>query len=245
MQLLPLLAHRGGSRARVSDLRSFVVLSLFVAGIMPAVSAVGQQFQVWPRRTINNAEAAAGVYLPNDRTLSRAIERARERLKDHEYQEVLGFLQQVLARDEDAFLEHAGDDHQQLGLKATARQMIGELPPEGYQAYELLHGATARRQLQAAIRSGDREAVADVVRRFFHTSAGYEAALVLAEKETDEGHRLAAAELYRELIEAPRAAARFEPQLSIAAALNLLAAGQKDDASATLRLWPRANRPHK
>src|SRR5262249_48885477 len=48
------------------------------------------------------------------------------------------------------------------------------------------------------------------------------------------GHRLAAAELYRELIESPRAAARLEPQLSVAAAINLLAAGQADDAAAIM-----------
>ena len=46
--------------------------------------------------------------------------------------------------------KRSGDDRGQLGLKATARQMIGELPPEGRDAYELLQGATARRQLEAA-----------------------------------------------------------------------------------------------
>ena len=181
------------------------------------------------------AESTSGVYLPSDRTSSRAITRAKERLADREYHEVLAFLQSVLARDEDSFLERGGDDSQQPGLKATARQLIGELPPEGYDAYELLHGANARRQLEAAIQSGDRAALAKVVRQFFHTSAGYEATLVLAEMEADQGHRLAAAELYRELIASPRAAARLEPQLSVAAALNLLAAGQRDDAAAVIR----------
>ncbi|HVT27217.1 MAG TPA: PQQ-binding-like beta-propeller repeat protein, partial [Lacipirellulaceae bacterium] len=235
MQLIPPLARNGGPRRRVSALPSLITVSLIAAGGMVAIGAVAQQLQIFPRRTVRSQEAAAGVYLPTDRTLSRAVTRAREGIKNHEYQEVLAFLQQVLSRDEDAFLEQAGDDQQQLGLKATARQMIGDLPPEGYQAYELLHGATARRQLEAAIHSGDRQALANVVRKFFHTEAGYEAALVLAAKEADEGHRLAAAELYRELIETPRAAARFEPQLSVAAALNLLAAGQSDEATATLR----------
>ncbi|HEX5472861.1 MAG TPA: PQQ-binding-like beta-propeller repeat protein, partial [Lacipirellulaceae bacterium] len=246
MHLIPLLVHRGCLRAGQGALtlpspkgRGFwnglFTISLMVMVVMISESARGQQFQVWPRRTVNNQEAAAGVYLPNDRALSRAITRARERLNDHEYQEVLTFLQQILGRDEDAFLDGAGDDHQQLGRKATARQMIGELPPAGHEAYELLQGATARRQLQAAMRAGDREELAKVVRKYFHTSAGYEAALVLATKEADEGHRLAAAELYRELIDTPQAAARFEPQLSVAAALNLLAAGQPNDATATLR----------
>jgi outer membrane protein assembly factor BamB len=235
MHLFHILAERGRSRARVRVLLSVLVASLFAIGTIPGENAVGQRFQVRPGRVqVAGQDTATGVYLPTDRSLSRAITRARERLADHEYHEVLAFLQGVLARDEDSFLERAGDDHQQLGLKATARQLIGELPPEGYEAYELLHGATARRQLEAAIKAGDRDALAKVVRQFFHTSAGYEAALVLAEMEADQGHRLAAAELYRELIETPRAAARLEPQLSVAAALNLLAAGHSDDAAAIM-----------
>src|SRR6185436_20265336 len=94
--------------------------------------AVGQVQLRTRKAPVVGQETTSGVYLPTDRSLSRAITRARERLADHEYHEVLAFLQQVLSRDEDSFLERSGDDHQQLGLKATARQMIGELPSEGY-----------------------------------------------------------------------------------------------------------------
>ncbi len=242
MHSFHLMDQRRGLRIRICVSPFFALVCVFATAILPARIATAQQirpFQPLQRKVVApgqaGQEAVSGVYLPTDRSLSRAITRARERLADHEYHEVLPFLQGILARDEDSFLERAGDDHQQLGLKATARQLIGELPPEGYEAYELLHGATARRQLDTAIRAGDREAIAKVVRQFFHTSAGYEAALVLAQMEADQGHRLAAAELYRELIDAPRAAARFEPQLSVAAALNLLAAGQPEDSAATLR----------
>jgi outer membrane protein assembly factor BamB len=247
MQLFHRLSRRRRTSERVSDFRPLLFATLFLLGVVFIEHVAGQIFQVQPRRRspakseVTGQDAISGVYLPNDRALSRAIARARERLADHEYHEVLAFLQQVLSRDEDSFLERSGDEHQQLGLKATARQMIGELPAEGYEAYELLHGATARRQLESAIRSGDREALAKVVRQYFHTSAGYEAALVLAEMEADMGHRLAAAQLYRELIETPRAAAKFEPQLSVAAALNYLAADQREEAAATLRALAKRN----
>src|SRR5882757_4885742 len=240
MHLFHQLVQRGHSCARVYSLLWIVAVSLITAGTILISEAVGQ-FQLRTRKTqVAGQDTAAGVYLPSDRSLSRAITRARERLADREYHEVLAFLQGVLARDEDSFLERSGDDHQQLGLKATARQLIGELPPEGYDAYELLHGATARRQLEAAIQTGDRDALAKIVRQYFHTSAGYEAALVLAEIEADQGHRLAAAQLYGELIETPRAAARLEPQLSVAAALNLLLAGQTDDAASVIRAIVKA-----
>src|SRR6478609_4408402 len=241
MHLFYQLVQRGHSCARVSSLVWIVAVGLVTTGTIFTDDAVGQ-FQLRTRKAqVAGQETASGVYLPTDRALSRAVSRARERLADREYHEVLAFLQGVLARDEDSFLERSGDDHQQLGLKATARQLIGELPPEGYEAYELLHGATARRQLEAAIQAGDRDALAKVVRQYFHTSAGYEAALVLAEMEADQGHRLAAAQLYGELIETPRAAAKFEPQLSIAAALNYLAADQREEAAATLRALAKRN----
>src|SRR3954465_10266741 len=240
MHLIHQLVQRGPARARTHVLPWIGAAILVTTGTILSSNAVGQ-FQLRMRRTqVPGQEAATGVYLPTDRSLSRAIPRARERLADHEYHEVLAFLQGVLARDEDSFLERTGDEHEQRGLKATARQLIGELLPEGYDAYELLHGATARRQLEAAILAGDRDAMAKIVRQFFHTSAGYEAALVLAEMEADQGHRLAAAELYRELIESPRAAARLEPQLSVSAALNLFLAGQADDAASIIRAIAKA-----
>jgi outer membrane protein assembly factor BamB len=229
------LVQRGRCCARAKFLLWLIAVSLITSGTIPSSNALGQ-FQLRTRRAqITGQETTGGVYLPTDRSLSRAINRARERLGEREYHEVLTFLQGVLARDEDSFLERTADDNQQLGLKATARRLIGELPPEGYEAYELLQGATARRQLEAAVHAADRNALAKVVRQYFHTSAGYEAALVLAEMEADQGHRLAAAALYRELIETPRAAARLEPQLSVAAAFNLLLAGQPDEAISVIR----------
>jgi outer membrane protein assembly factor BamB len=239
MHLIHQLIQRGRACARPYILLWLGAATLITTGTILSSNALGQ-FQLRPRKVQVAGQEATGVYLPTDRSLSRAVTRARERLADHEYHEVLAFLQGVLARDEDSFLERTGDDHEQRGLKATARQLIGELPPEGYDAYELLHGATARRQLEAAIVAGDRDALAKVVRQYFHTSAGYEAALVLAEMEADQGHRLAAAELYRELIETPRAAARLEPQLSVGAALNLLLAGQPDDAASVVRAIVKA-----
>lgn len=202
----------------------------------PGVPGVGGN----PRN--DDQDSVAGVYLPTDRALSRAVNRARERLADHEYHEALTFLQGILQRDEDSFLERASEDRGQLGLKSTARQLIGDLPPEGRDAYELLQGATARRQLESAIKNGDRNGIANVVRQFFHTPAGYEATLVLAQMEADQGHRLAAAQLYQELINTPRAADRFEPQLSMAAALNELAAGRPEAAAATIKSL-REHRP--
>ncbi len=232
MDLL-LSLHRAG---RAIPLALSGVLLCAVGGYVSSASA---QFQIQINRLGRvqpaEREAVAGVYLPTDRATSRAVARARERLAKREYHEALTFLHGILGHEEDSFLEEMDGEREQLGLKATARQLIGELPPEGHDAYELLYGAAARRHLEAALEAGDQNGVAQVVRQFYHTSAGYEAALVLAQMEADQGHRLAAIQLYQELVDTPRAATRFEPQLSVMAAINQLAAGRREESAATLR----------
>lgn len=216
-------------------LRIGVNLGVTLVAAAWVASNAGAQVQIFNRAGTEEKDLASGVYLPTDRALSRAMSRAQERIAEQEYHQALTFLQEVLARDEDTFLERSGDGTEQQGLKATARQIIGSLPSDGLQAYELLNSATARRRLEAALATGDQESVAQVVRQFFHTPAGYEAALVLAQMEADHGHHLAAAELYRELMDTPQASARYEPQLSLLAAANHVAAGQKDAAVTMLR----------
>ena len=199
-------------------------------------SAIGQQIQF----QINPAQAPPdedpyGVYLPTDRTLSRGVSRARERLQAGEYNEALAFLQQLLDRDEDVFVDDATEPHRLRGLKAAARQLIAGLPAAGREMYKLLHTATARRQLDAALVSGNSAELAQLVRRYFLTAPGYEAAIVLAQMELDRGHPLTAAHLYEQLLADPAAAAEFEPQLSLLTAVSWQTAGRAASAAAVLR----------
>ncbi|MCI0333017.1 MAG: PQQ-binding-like beta-propeller repeat protein [Planctomycetes bacterium] len=237
MHLAESSERRGRPASQRWTIFPLVAAGLFLATVGGSSRHAEGQIQVpgFGRMTTGEQDTTAGVYLPTDRTLSRAIARARERLAQHEYHEALAFLHGLLGRQEDWFLERSDGAQERRGAKATARQLIGELPPEGRDAYELLHGTTARKQLEAALQSGSRDGISQVVRQYFHTTAGYEAALVLAQLEADQGHRLAAAQLYQELIDSPRAAAQFEPQLSVLAALNHLAAGNRDAAADTMR----------
>lgn len=176
-----------------------------------------------------------GVYLPTDRTLSRGVARAKERLEDGEFNEALAFLQQLLDRQEDVFVDDSSDPNRLQGLKAAARNLIVALPSAGREMYELLHTANARRELDAALAAGDRQALAQLVRRYLLTGPGCEAAFVLAQTELDRGHPLAAAHLYEQLLADPVSAARFEPQLSLLAAVSWRAAGRRGTAAEVLR----------
>ena len=184
------------------------------------------------------------VFLPSDRTLLRGIATARERISQGEYTQAIRFLNDVLGQEEDSF-EASGaqtdpkpatrpNRPQYTGLKETARHMIRNLPPAGRAAYELAYRAHAQRLLQGAIQSGSIDQLARIARQYFYTPAGYEATYLYAQNETDHGRHLAAALAYRQLLDTPEAARRFQPQLSILSALSWLAAGNRSRAEESL-----------
>lgn len=220
--------------------------AVIAGGTLLAALATGQQIQIQLGNSPTPAtEDPYGVYVPTDRTLSRGVARAKDRLDDGEFNEALAFLQQLLDRQEDVFVDDPSDPERLQGLKAGAHQMISGLPAVGREMYELLHTAAARRELNSALESGDRAALARIVRRYLLTAPGGEAALVLAQMELDRGHPLSAAHLYDELRADPVAAARFEPQLTLLSAISWRSAGRLDTAADILRVatqnYPNAN----
>ncbi len=110
---------------------------------------------------------------------------------------------------QDFFLEI--DDSRPAGkpvsksLVRTAREMIGNLPAEAMETYELRYGPLARKQLTEASASRDWESVRDVRRKYFHALAGYEASCLLAQREMLEGRPLAASLYLDDVVTVPRA----------------------------------------
>ncbi len=119
-------------------------------------------------------------------------------------------------------------------LKLEAERLIGNLPPEGLQAYELQFGARARRMLADAVKSSDPAQLEQVARRFFHTKAGYEATLLLGRQHLDHGRPIVAGMCLQRLLNAPAAVAQFDPELSVLAAVCWWQAGAPDRASQVL-----------
>ena len=77
MHLFHQLIQRGRSCARTYNLLLLVAVSLITTGTIPPNNAFCQ-FQLRTRKAqVAGQETTAGVYLPTDRSLSRAITRAR------------------------------------------------------------------------------------------------------------------------------------------------------------------------
>ena len=120
------------------------------------------------------------------------------------------------------------------GLKTEARRLLGELPQEGRELYELQYGARASKMLDEALATDDPERLADASRRFFNTHSGRHATYLLGLYHLSHGQPLAGALALRRLREAGTLADEFEPALSLSLAACWLRAGVTDQARQVL-----------
>ncbi|MDY0165501.1 MAG: PQQ-binding-like beta-propeller repeat protein [Thermoguttaceae bacterium] len=166
-------------------------------------------------------------------TLQRLAE-AQKLLRVGRFGEAVRNLGTILDADEDFFFQPDRDEPIHRSLKAEARQLIGSMPVEGRELYELQYGPQARRMLAEAVAAGDMTRLAEVSRRFYHTEAGYEATLLLGLHHLDHGRPLAGALTLDRLHSMPNNDARFQPALSLAAAAGWYQAGGVDRAARIL-----------
>ncbi len=182
----------------------------------------------------NEDDTYADILFPTDRTTVRQLSMARDLLKNQRYSEAVRHLGHILDADQDYFFQPDPKQPFHRSLKAEAVKLIGELPAKGREAYRLQYGARARQMLTKAVETGDPQIVAEVSRSYFHTSAGYEATLLLAADHLDHSRALAAALCLERLRSTDHVAAKWEPMLSLQLATCWLRAGLLEKAAETL-----------
>ncbi len=177
------------------------------------------------------AEPPANLFPVPERQQLRRLAQAKALIDEGRFSDAVRVLGAILEGSEDYFFQpdKEGAPEVHRSLKREVRRLLGGLPPEGRQVYELLYGARARQLLDEAVRSGQSDRLAEVSRRFFHTEAGYEATFLLGLDYLDRGSPLAGALMLERLKQAPGAARQFEPSLSLALAV----------------CWQRAQMPEK
>ncbi|MGB7347858.1 MAG: PQQ-binding-like beta-propeller repeat protein [Pirellulaceae bacterium] len=107
-----------------------------------------------------------------------------------------------------------------------ARRLIGELPVSAIEIYELRYGPLARKTLDEAAVDRNWEAVRDVRRKYFHTLAGYEASLLLAQHELHAGHPLGASLLLDDVVASQRATTHLGESVKMIHASSMQLAGR-------------------
>jgi outer membrane protein assembly factor BamB len=228
----------------------WLVTALTVAGFTPQ---------------IRGQNDVTSVFLPAPRILRQHLTRARAALAEKRFGDAILELGPVLS---DAALSDAarlgppnagdmGDDYfvpspdspagqphaKSTSAKSEAQRLIGTMPRRGLELYELQFGADARALLDEAVSTANFWKLNEVVRRYFHTKAGYEAMHLLGRLHFDRGYPLAAALCFKRISEAP-VASRFDPELSVLLAACWLHAERPQLAAETLaplrQRFPRA-----
>lgn len=201
----------------------------------------GRQLQVGPLRIQRQAGdgdgegAVEGAMFAHDRASWQRLLKAQQLLEERRYAEAVRNLGGLIQSPEDFFFQPDKNAPVYRSLKTEAQRMIGQMPREGRETFELSFGAEARRQLEEAIAAGDMAAVAEVSRRFFHTQAGYTATHLLGLDHLDHGRAMAAAMCLERLHDTPAASAALEPNLSVALALCWLRSGMNERAGKVMQ----------
>ena len=178
---------------------------LLLAGIL-AGSACGAADDAADRPT------SRGVLPTASHKVQRQFSLACQAIRQQRFGEAVALLQTLVGGDvEDVFL--AADDltATQTTVRREAARLIGSLPPEGRQSYQLQFGSQAQAVLQQAAAAGDRQGLVRVSQSWFHTAAGYEATLLLARDELDQGRPQAAISWLRRIQESPPALRACQP----------------------------------
>ncbi|MDX1965257.1 MAG: PQQ-binding-like beta-propeller repeat protein [Pirellulales bacterium] len=170
-----------------------------------------------------------GVF-PYDRNLTNLFDKCKKLIEQENYADGLEGLDRLLGEEKDSALKPVKGQEKYQSLKTEVLNLIGGLSPAGMAEYQLQFGAVAEKHLKEALLNGDTSKLEFVVRRYFHTPAGYQAAYLLARRHMDQGRPLAAALLCKRLLAAPAAATQLNPQLSVLAATAWHRSGVEDES---------------
>jgi outer membrane protein assembly factor BamB len=171
------------------------------------------------------AEDENFVLFPINREMLRDLEQAKQLLKNDQPGDGLALIDRLLRENHDFFYQPNRENPVHRSIKADARKVLSELPAETLAKYELQFGHQARHELDAATASGDLGKIAAVSRQYFHTTAGFEATLLIARQYLDHGHPVAAALSLQLLHDTPEARKKLDPGLSLSLAMCWIRAG--------------------
>lgn len=206
---------------------------VILAGMVWDVRSVGQEARVVIKRSVGAGElsgslSASGVlHLNSDAAIRRQLRESRAKIDAGQFAEGLTSLQRILDRGDDGFVRlQNGGELTSVRLEALA--IFSALPPAGLATAEKLFGSQARQLFERARERGHAIEVAEVVRRFFHTQAGFDAASWQAGRLLDQGEAIAAARLLDRILTESAHRSRVRPELRFQAAVAHRLSGHED-----------------
>ncbi len=178
---------------------------------------------------------SSGVSFSTDRQMMLDLDRANKYIADERFADAVVMLETILRHPTDHFFKPDNEKNYYRSLKSEARRILGTLPEDGREQFELHFASTAERLLKEAIAQGDLTKLSETARVYFHTPSGYEATWLFGRSCLDHGQPIAAAMNFQLLLETPAARDMYEPGLSPLLALAWWRGGQADRALAVLQ----------
>ncbi|MEN6459241.1 MAG: PQQ-binding-like beta-propeller repeat protein [Thermoguttaceae bacterium] len=216
-----------------------------VAMLALPTAASAQMLRVRGQKRGTDAEDTDKVFPVAPRNTLKLLSDARKLLTQNRLGEAIKKLGEVLESPDDFLIQLDKNAAVHTSLKAEAERLLGEMPREGRDLYELQYGARARQMLSEAVDAGDMERVAEVSRRFFHTKAGGQASLLVGQDHLNHDRPMAGALVLQRLRRDSTATKELEPTLSLTLASCWLKAGEPQkakEAMAVLRQRDQATR---
>ncbi len=199
-----------------------------VCGEDVLLSAVGKRRQIVAQPVPQPGDDSGSVFVLADRMQIRRLQTAKEYLQAEEpkYDQAVELLQLVLNDNEDRFFYPDAEDRTRFrSLKAEANRLLGEMPEEGLRKYRLQFSADANEILKEAVAKNDIARIAELTRRFLHTSEGMEGAYRLGAWHMNQSEPLAAALWFDRMHSLSNEAKKWEPHLSLRRAASWYRAG--------------------
>ncbi len=207
---------------------------LFFVGILLCLGG-GSATSVHAQVFRSYAPEMSGLFMQPPRSVRQQLDEAERAIAEQRYSEAIlslgKMLQRSVDRDErddlsgqDFFLDidpEATDTVVKDSMLRKAEELLGGLPESALEIYELNYGAVAQRELDAATAGRDWRALREIVRRYYHTPAGYQAAYLLGQHYLRSGSPRAASVLLQRLAAQRRAATLLGSQLDLALAVAL------------------------
>jgi outer membrane protein assembly factor BamB len=180
------------------------------------------------------------VTVPVNRESKQVVQAAQAYIKKKEWQTAVELLQSLLEDKQDSFVEVDGgaDDKgkatkRRVSVRIEANRLIGELPPDGLQTYQMKYGQVAANHLKEALEANDPAMLAEVALRYLNTKAGADATNLLGTYHLDRGAYLMAALSYERLLGRPDAD-KLSAKILFKAALAYRRAGDTANAE---KVW--------
>ncbi len=230
-------------RTQTLRLALFAVVLLTVGGMVLSVSrlAKAQPAAATAASPTKPAEAVIEkLSFPENRDVNRKFEAVLEYLAQPKpkWRELTELAQGLLDNKSDYFYQFQEGDKRRVSVKDEINRIIGKLPKEGLEFYQITYGPVAEGLVRDAKENGyDKGKLAEVSQRYFHTKAGADATLLLAAVNLETGYFPEAAYGYQRLLARPDAEKVLDPKTLFKAAVAIRRAGDGKMTDAVAAVW--------